>query len=755
MGNKLEQLKRGHSRERLAPSNSGDQSLSNSTCSLNASPFNIVTRKPSNSSESTLNVEQLTTQTVNRRSKTSRRPPAANGGGFIQQRRSSTGTSLSSKFLFRSSSTSQLSSYYRCDDPSEDLNASDIAARGGNKSQPVQIPASACSTPSSTRAYNMNAAGYLPTKTVSCENIPIAAASLQAALQKAKAAAAVASDCSNQDVFSSGAGCGCPTNGSVPAGRFPYAFLRSRLTSLPEENQQSGLRSCETLPGHPAPVSSVPYDVNQIKAKMHQMYAADSERKASGGGGGMGKTRSSSTSCVFRETLAAPAYQHPPSHYGSTLLPPVTHRQQSDADADSGIEKEASSDSSSLYGSDVSSGGGNSWELGGRSSGDRSPPSPAEASRNPLVPSYPPKSELQYNHGPDSLPSTAPAATALAMASLSTHHRLPEASSNNHSSGNATTGSTNNNNNKWDYREVKHRMRSRASSLDSVKLGESRKWSPAQQSQRKSTSESVEAKSQNQQQQPTPTPPTKGAEKKLTSFLRGHVRSVSFGRGALTLPGRKSSSKSGKTESPAVVPPDTSSSAAAAASPPSVHFQIGHSTRYIPARVQDDYVPDESSRSPASLPPIQPPLTKQYRLLRLIKDESGELGILITLKRGCDGSMQGYVIGHVEPGGVADRYSSLNYIYTLLFPQLLSCLSFSLSLLLFASRPAGPLVVVCAPSTKRNDRRHANADGSSSPERKNALMTMEGMRRAVSGGGDAVTLIRHHIGCHQTSLFFF
>ena len=298
-------------------------------------------------------------------------------------------------------------------------------------------------------------------------------------------------------------------------------------------------------------------------------------------------------------------------------------------------------------------------------------------------------------------------------------------------------------------------MRSRASSLDSVKLGESRKWSPAQQSQRKSTSESVEAKSQNQQQQPTPTPPTKGAEKKLTSFLRGHVRSVSFGRGALTLPGRKSSSKSGKTESPAVVPPDTSSSAAAAASPPSVHFQIGHSTRYIPARVQDDYVPDESSRSPASLPPIQPPLTKQYRLLRLIKDESGELGILITLKRGCDGSMQGYVIGHVEPGGVADRYSSLNYIYTLLFPQLLSCLSFSLSLLLFASRPAGPLVVVCAPSTKRNDRRHANADGSSSPERKNALMTMEGMRRAVSGGGDAVTLIRHHIGCHQTSLFFF
>jgi hypothetical protein len=140
----------------------------------------------------------------------------------------------------------------------------------------------------------------------------------------------------------------------------------------------------------------------------------------------------------------------------------------------------------------------------------------------------------------------------------------------------------------------------------------------------------------------------------LTSFLRGHVRSVSFGRGALTLPGRKSSSKV-KSESTSAIksPPE--------AAPPSVHFQIGHSTRYIPGRENEIHC----SRSPSSLPPsgvIQqqqqqlPPMTKQYRLLRLIKDESGELGILITLKRGMDGSQQGYVIGHVEPGGVADRY---------------------------------------------------------------------------------------------------
>lgn len=695
MGNKLEQLKRGHSRERLGPNNSllSDSqqqvsSLSNSTCSLNGSPFAAATRKLSSNDSSTLDVEtaaHLTTQTVNRRTKTSRRPPAANGG-VVQQRRSSTGASITSKFLFRSSSTSQLSSaYYRCDDPSEDLNVNEI---DGRSSKPAKAAtSSACSTPSSGRAYMESGnVGYLPTKTVSCENIAIAASSLQAALQKAKAAATV-TDQTDQDVFGNGCGCGSPTSGA-PTGRkpsFPYAFLRSRLTSLPEENQQtaglsSGLRNCDVVP----PVS-VPYDVNLIKAKMHQMYS-DSTTSV----GGMTKTRSSSTSCVFRESLTAPAYQHPPSHYGSSVL--STTLRQNDADADSGIEKEASSDSSSLYGSDVS--GGNSWEL--NRSGDRSPPSPAEASRNPLV-SYSttstspgsnndnnPKSELQmYNHGLDSLVvASLPSPPALSSSS-----RLgPEAnskSSTTTTAGNVTTNhhNHNNNNNKWDYREVKHRMRSRASSLDSVKLGESRKWSipsAGSSQQRKSTSDSAEARNSTMQNHhpsaaaaaAMTTPPSKNTEgRKLTSFLRGHVRSVSFGRGSLTLPGRKSSTKS--TPSTETAPAISNSSPT---NGPSVHFQIGHSTRYIPARESDrssGHQLEDSNRSPSSLPSIQLPSTKQYRLLRLIKDESGELGILITLKRGSDGSMQGYVIGHVEPGGVADRYSSLNYSLATL------CLSFS------------------------------------------------------------------------------
>nr|CAH0105409.1 unnamed protein product [Daphnia galeata] len=614
MGNKLEQLKRGHSRERLASSSNNnlmlDQSLSNSTCSLNAltsltsSPFALnVSRKPSfDSSSSTLNVETCvsaggTTQTVNRRNKMPRRPPAANNGGAA------------------SSSTSQLSSYYRCDDPSEDLNASDIQTARNPKSSPtkssapVPIPTavSACSTPSTShRGYNnnnnsnntnMNSTGYLPTKTVSCENIPsITAASLQAALQKVK----VTEDShvvEQQD-----------SNGNS---RFPYSFLRSRLTSLPEENQQQQQQQSAYTT---APVS-VPYDVNQIKAKMHQMYT---DSVTNGGGNGLGSDElrlSSSTSSV--------------------LLPTTLMRQSStvtDTDADSGIEKEASSDSSSLYGSDVSSGGGNSWELLGRSGGGS--PSLAETSRNPLA------SQLYNNrNGSDSLvPLSLPSPPA---APASTHHRgTPETKPSSQIIGGNNNNSSSSSS-KWDYREVKHRMRSRASSLDNVKLGESRKWSlpsagsallgstAADQHQqsphnRKSSipsSDSVGAKSLNHQKKESPlaadpvtsssSSSSKGADKKLTSFLR--VKSEST-----------SAIKS---------PPE--------AAPPSVHFQIGHSTRYIPGRENDmKSIAADHRRVP-------PP------------NESGELGILITLKRGMDGSQQGYVIGHVEPGGVADRDGKL------------------------------------------------------------------------------------------------
>lgn len=730
----MEQLKRGHSRERLTPSSSVasssgcnllDQSLSNSTCSLNAltsmtsSPFALaVSRKPSFDS-STLNVETCVNnstmqQTITRRSKVPRRPPAAGGapsGYHSQQRRSSTGTSLSSKFLFRSSSTSQLSSYYRCDDPSEDLNTSEIQTPRNSKSpkspkssKPVPIPpaASACSTPSSThRAYtnnnsnNVNGGGvnYLPTKTVSCENIPsVTAASLQAALQKVKLTAgehpansAATSDSrvthppsEQSDVFTTN---NQPSPNGLQSNRFPYAFLRSRLTSLPEEQQQQQ----QSSPFSTTP-TSVQYDVNQIKAKMHQMYT-DSVTNGCADNGPTKLRLSSSTSCVFRESLGmgvAPAYQHPPSHYGSSVLLPTLTRQSSvvtDTDADSGIEKEASSDSSSLYGSDVSSGGGNSWELLGRNGGEDH--SAETGSRNPLTSHYPCGKEMQqlYNHRNDVPP---PHQTPQAPAA-STHRGLPEAKPSSQIIG-SNHGSSNNSNSsssKWDYREVKHRMRCRASSLDSVKLGESRKWSlpsagcgqlgsDQQSSHRKSLTPSTDCVEAKNRQTSAPlaadplTPPCssfKGADKKLASFLRGHVRSVSFGRGALTLPGRKSSTSKVKSDSNATA-------AAATAAPPSVHFQIGHTTRYIPGRPKDEQdsqsKENNGSRSPSSLPPngIQqqqqqpPPLTKQYRLLRLIKDESGELGILITLKRGADGSQQGYVIGHVEPGGVADRYSS-------------------------------------------------------------------------------------------------
>jgi hypothetical protein len=93
--------------------------------------------------------------------------------------------------------------------------------------------------------------GYLPTKTVSCENIPsISAASLQAALQKVKV-----TDDSNavdqQEVFMANNQQQHQPNGhnnvllpsSGSNSRFPYSFLRSRLTSLPEKTTTTSTAS--------------------------------------------------------------------------------------------------------------------------------------------------------------------------------------------------------------------------------------------------------------------------------------------------------------------------------------------------------------------------------------------------------------------------------------------------------------------------------------------------------------------------------
>ena len=66
------------------------------------------------------------------------------------------------------------------------------------------------------------------------------------------------------------------------------------------------------------------------------------------------------------------------------------------------------------------------------------------------------------------------------------------------------------------------------------------------------------------------------------------------------------------------------------------------------------------SKPPMSLPlslapscQIPPPRT--YRMMRLSKDSSGELGIYITAKKNNQGTTTGYVIAHIEKGGLTDR----------------------------------------------------------------------------------------------------
>ena len=87
-------------------------------------------------------------------------------------------------------------------------------------------------------------------------------------------------------------------------------------------------------------------------------------------------------------------------------------------------------------------------------------------------------------------------------------------------------------------------------------------------------------------------------------------------------------------------------------------FKIGQATQYDGRRARH-LGTTTGGTTAASLPPLPTSVNKQFRLLRLRKDATRELGILITLKRSPDGSGQGYVIGHVEPGGVADRFVSV------------------------------------------------------------------------------------------------
>lgn len=128
----------------------------------------------------------------------------------------SSSSSSSSVALFRSSSTSQLPSYVRCPDPSEDL-----AAR---VNRPPVATASATPTPA--------AAGYLPTKTVSCENLTLVAGAGTACDVFHPLAAA------SSEVFGNVSPSAASPAASSRKPAFPYAFLRSRLTSLPEENHQ-------------------------------------------------------------------------------------------------------------------------------------------------------------------------------------------------------------------------------------------------------------------------------------------------------------------------------------------------------------------------------------------------------------------------------------------------------------------------------------------------------------------------------------
>ncbi|KAG7154607.1 PDZ domain-containing protein 2-like 2 [Homarus americanus] len=68
-------------------------------------------------------------------------------------------------------------------------------------------------------------------------------------------------------------------------------------------------------------------------------------------------------------------------------------------------------------------------------------------------------------------------------------------------------------------------------------------------------------------------------------------------------------------------------------------------------------LPETYSSAPLSLPVslAHSPTPRTFRLMRLVKDHTGELGIYITARRNSRGATTGYVIAHIEKNGLTDR----------------------------------------------------------------------------------------------------
>merc|ERR1719481_2044372 len=70
------------------------------------------------------------------------------------------------------------------------------------------------------------------------------------------------------------------------------------------------------------------------------------------------------------------------------------------------------------------------------------------------------------------------------------------------------------------------------------------------------------------------------------------------------------------------------------------------------ASASSNSVNRERSSSAASVPSLS---QKNFKMMRLIKDSSNELGIIISSKKNTGNGMSGYTIAHIEPRGLIDR----------------------------------------------------------------------------------------------------
>jgi hypothetical protein len=94
-------------------------------------------------------------------------------------------------------------------------------------------------------------------------------------------------------------------------------------------------------------------------------------------------------------------------------------------------------------------------------------------------------------------------------------------------------------------------------------------------------------------------------------------------------------------------------------SPPSVAAEADEPDILPPVRPSSTLPLNFADNIPTTLPSLT---SKSFKMVRLYKSPTDELGIIISKKRNPSKGTTGYIIAHIEPDGLVNRYTVCRHI---------------------------------------------------------------------------------------------